>query len=778
MAVTSEGAGWIDVGAVAEDTAERQGVVGARIRGPFPVAYSASQGISSQWFFASVGVENIRDERETWYFTRAPVGVEFVNEHVMCWTHWAHAVYVRVKDALEKGAPFPERLEYGPPRFPDKIKLHDVGPVVRYFFRAGTLDAHKFHWAPGKIPAAVAAEVPALPAAVEEVPVEQVQPPRFGLRDIVDLMDWDQSEQIRGKMAGICLIEGGPGVGKTSVALHRIPYLLREQKDVLPMENSTWPTDFFDESNVQVIVWKEHLVRYLKDLLGGLYCHQVAVRHIDEWVTDLLRRYVDVGAGPDKYRIQRPSEEDKQAEQMKLGLGKGKGHWCGISLEMIETFLTGSQGGASHRAEADESRHRFRAVIGQVTDHLAAAGLTPVPTEPSSYHFTAAGIHEAAESLRRTLDDVEETIRARERGGTKLERDRGVLSRARERVGQFRNAEMARLAQDHAATLFELYRSELLRRALAHHFTAAEIGRFRQHVDQCAARRSLSSGDRYVLLWIVRVLTRNADVEKPQLRPLPLYAHTVVDEAQHYHPLVLRLLVDLSMPKLHSMTIAGDLEQRMSQVEGLDDWKDIGIPPGLITHAYRLKTNYRWSREVFRFLDYFRKQASLKEELSAPPRWVSGEGRKPEVIRSANPDAQAEWLVWRIDQLQRDERARAWSVAVVVPAREDEWCRRVLEELQACGILARWAEGQDVHGCIEQVIMTTYESVVGLEFDAVFLPRCDEKLPGGSATKDLIQAVWVALTRARQYLAVSHSNPLAVLEAPVFAPYRKQYPPR
>jgi superfamily I DNA/RNA helicase len=574
-------------------------------------------------------------------------------------------------------------------------------------------------------------------------------------------------------MAGICLIEGGPGVGKTSVALHRIPYLLREQKDLLPMENSTWPTDFFEESNVQVIVWKEHLVRYLKDLLSGLYCHQVPVRHIEEWATDLLRRYVDVGAGPDKYRIQRPSEEDKQAEQMKLGLGKGKGHWCGVSLEMIETFLTGSQKGTYHRVEANESLRRFAEVIGQVNDRLQIAGLTPLLTEPASYYFTAAGIQKAAAALRRTLDHVEQTIRSREGGRTRLERERDILSRARDRVGQLRNAELDRLGHDHAATLFDLYRSDFLRLAFADHFTAAEIARFQQYATRCAERRSLSSGDRYVLLWIVRVLTRDAEIEKPHLRPLPLYSHTMVDEAQHYHPLVLRLLVDLSMPELHSMTIVGDLEQRMSQVEGLDDWKDIGIPPDRISHAYRLKTNYRWSREVFGFLDHFRKVASLKEELSAPPRWVSGEGHKPEIVRSANLDAQAEWLVQRIDELQQDSWARAWSIAVVVPAKENEWCRRVLEALQACGILARWAEGQDVHGCIEQVIMTTYESVIGLEFDAVFLPRCDEKLPAGHVMTDRIQAVWVAMTRARQFLALSHSAPLAIFDVPAFAPYRK-----
>jgi superfamily I DNA/RNA helicase len=184
---------------------------------------------------------------------------------------------------------------------------------------------------------------------------------------------------------------------------------------------------------------------------------------------------------------------------------------------------------------------------------------------------------------------------------------------------------------------------------------------------------------------------------------------------------------------------------------------------------------FGWSREVLGFLDHFRKQAQIKEELSAPPRWVSGEGHKPEIVRCATRDAQADWLVGRLDRLQRDPHASSWSIAVVVPGREDEWCKRVLDELQVYGILARWAEGQDVHGCIEQVILTTYESVVGLEFDAVLLPRCDESIPAGPVGRDITQAVWVALTRTRQFLSVSHSGPVAFFDAQAFASYHKPY---
>jgi len=304
-ALNRECEGWLQPDQVVEDVKERLRVLKARIDGRDPdtggwyppVPSNVAMSLPAEWFFISIGVEDVQDRRETWYITRAPIGIDLLTEHVVHWTHWSHSVYVAVKDALEKGR-YPERLVYGPPRLPDKIKERPVGPLVLYRFRAGVLEEHKFQYVPGKFePVPGAAPPPA------EVPVQPVARPRFGLRDIVDLMDWNQSEQIRGRMAGICLIQGGPGVGKTSVALHRIPYLLKQQHEHLPLERPKLTLPFFDESTMQVIVWKDHLIRYLRDLLGGLYCHHVPVRHVDQWANELLHRYVDIGPGPDKYRI-------------------------------------------------------------------------------------------------------------------------------------------------------------------------------------------------------------------------------------------------------------------------------------------------------------------------------------------------------------------------------------------------------------------------------------------------------------------------------------------
>ena len=281
----------------------------------------------------------------------------------------------------------------------------------------------------------------------------------------------------------------------------------------------------------------------------------------------------------------------------------------------------------------------------------------------------------------------------------------------------------------------------------------------------------LTRCDRYLLLWLVHTLTRGASGVK-EAQPLLQYSHTVVDEAQYYDPLVLRLLVDLAKPPLRSVTIVGDLEQKVKSKGGLFHWRDAGIKvePGKV---FRLNTNYRWSKAVFRFLDVYRRLVGVGE-LKEPRQWASGAGLTPTVTWCRTEDDQQAWLIDRISELRRI----IGSIAVVVPpGLGTDWRDRVIGDLATCDIRARWAVGEDVRECEEQIILTDYESIVGLEFDRVLLPGCERVLTPPNPSTDAVQAAWVALTRARNYVGVSHVLPLAVFDDEALREYRSVYTP-
>ena len=260
------------------------------------VSKSISDGhaLKREWFFASFGAEFIDGDKETCYFSRAPISNNFATDNVFHWTHWIGRAYVQLKEAIQTGE-FPKQLSYGPP---GRVEVHPTGPLVHYQFVDGQLNVFEYRHLNEIYQES--AEVPAL-APAEPSPQEEA--PHFGLKDIVELRDITQDDQIRGSLAGIFTLIGGPGTVKTTVALHRIPYLLLGQKELLPLEFPDIKGTFFHANTMHVVVWKDHLVPYLKDCLVKLHFGDVSVNHIDDWVATRLRSYVRIGRGNEDYQI-------------------------------------------------------------------------------------------------------------------------------------------------------------------------------------------------------------------------------------------------------------------------------------------------------------------------------------------------------------------------------------------------------------------------------------------------------------------------------------------
>lgn len=98
---------------------------------------------------------------------------------------------------------------------------------------------------------------------------------QFMLPEIVAELDRIQDQIIRSDPAGTFLISGPAGSGKTTLALHRIAYL------VLTPEFR----DYFDPEKIVVYVSNDSDVTYFKQLLPELGIHGVRVTTFMEWAT-------------------------------------------------------------------------------------------------------------------------------------------------------------------------------------------------------------------------------------------------------------------------------------------------------------------------------------------------------------------------------------------------------------------------------------------------------------------------------------------------------------
>lgn len=111
----------------------------------------------------------------------------------------------------------------------------------------------------------------AQPSPVDEFLLRELARGRTGeLRDIVATIQAAQYDIIRAPIEQVLVIEGGPGTGKTAVALHRVSWLLFHHRDRLAAHD------------VLIVGPHPTFIRYIGGVLPGLGDAEVELRHIDQ----------------------------------------------------------------------------------------------------------------------------------------------------------------------------------------------------------------------------------------------------------------------------------------------------------------------------------------------------------------------------------------------------------------------------------------------------------------------------------------------------------------
>ena len=221
------------------------------------------------------------------------------------------------------------------------------------------------------------------------------------------------------------------------------------------------------------------------------------------------------------------------------------------------------------------------------------------------------------------------------------------------------------------------------------------------------------------------------------------FAHVLIDEAQDLTPMQWRMVGRRG--RAASWTIVGDPAQSSWPVAAESARARAEALEGKQLHEFHLSTNYRNSSEIYEYAAAYAERVGLDADL---PTAVRSTGEHPTVLEDV-PD---------LEKAVRDEVARlagevAGTVGIVVPAARraevNSWLASWPELAEDAPSAAASVAGGGPSG-EDRVVVLTGLDTKGLEFDGIVVVRPQE-IEDESATGRA--TLYVVLTRATQLLS-------------------------
>ncbi|MBD2844811.1 UvrD-helicase domain-containing protein [Paenibacillus sp. IB182496] len=525
------------------------------------------------------------------------------------------------------------------------------------------------------------------------------------LRDIVSTIQAEQDRIIRAPREQALLIQGAAGSGKTTVALHRLAFLLYQYQDQIRAE--------------RMIIFAPNamFLDYISGVLPELGVGDVRQTTFADWALERLGGEV---------RLLDEREETRR--------------WFAVGADIeAQTEPPGRLKGAlAFRDWLDETLRRYEADFlpqldweawdGQVLPHATIRAWFETeyrnyPLAPRKERLLARmnrwlemALGEIGDPKRRKASA--KTGRQRLRAyGKKLPATSAPLVYAALLGGKDASAADAAAA----APLPE----QLARR------TASDAAKGRAQREDLAA-----------LLWIHTAYHGRDAAAR--------FDHVVIDEAQDSSPFEAALLRGCMHEP--SFTILGDLAQGIHDYRGIRRWEELGAALGEGGQGYHeLRQSYRSTLEIIEFANRI---LPFTATGLAPAQPVFRSGEPVEV----RPVAAAERAAWIAEWLLASAAGGMRTVALI--ARTAERCEALHRELAAAGVETRLlSEEQSAYAGGVSVVPA--QLAKGLEFDAVLLPDADAV--SYARTPRDAKLLYVACTRALHRLTLLHDGPVTAL---------------
>ncbi len=570
------------------------------------------------------------------------------------------------------------------------------------------------------------------------------------MTDIVETIQREQDEIIRHPHRGVLVVQGGPGTGKTAVALHRAAYLLYTHRETL------------SRSGVLIIGPNETFLDYIAQVLPSLGETGVLLSTVGNLFPGVV-----AGGSESRRATELKGDAERMLPVLRAAVRATESlppqglsvHFDGYRLEVDADVIKAARTAA--RSTRRPHNLAQRTFLRAALDELAArhARRLGPSTLDGSQLLTAGDLEDIRDELRsdehivRTLLQFWPTLTPQALLRDLLS-DSGFRRRATRGWSDAERTELQRPARplpddadfspadvpllDELAELIG-YRTDEAereqraqwRRRIAEAQDALDIltGSAPQDLEDEMDPELLMAYDLIDAEQLAQrqeVAEHRTTAERAYEDRTWTFGHVIVDEAQELSTMAWRMLMR-RIPN-RWMTIIGDTAQT-GDPAGTTSWSRVFAP--YVAQRWRLReltVNYRTPAEI---TGYANRLLAQIDSTQTPPDSLRSNGIEPYAVASA-PGAELETALATV-------RDAGWPglTAVLLP-----------------GTRAAEAAGRPVPDGVRVLPLTAAK---GLEFDNVVVVEPAELIEASSRG---LSDLYVALTRATQRLVVVHSAPL------------------
>ena len=529
------------------------------------------------------------------------------------------------------------------------------------------------------------------------------------LPDISDTIQPEQYKQIAEDPDCVLVVQGVAGSGKSEIGLHRLAYLLSPHNDR--------GLNLTSEQVVYIGPSRAFLL-YIENLLPDLALERVRHLTLRDWLLATLPEPVRIEQRDMLMEAQlsgrrRSLAKDTAAATFKLSLSMHK---------LIDKYVK------RQRTSFIEQAREMRLDGAVMTASQVSRTLRKIPRRP---------LNQSRAQALRTV----ETHMSKALGRVLSAAERQTLCADLDRFWpeiDFREAHR-RLLSDGQELI------SLLSGLVPVETSGEMVASLRPR-----AKSAFGTEDLPGLSYMGWAVGPRENRRKIRRKKPALYSHIVVDEAQDISPLELLLIRNSSRNR--SVTILGDLNQRLLPHRGIGSWQELSAVFGKSrVRRHHVQTSYRATFEITSLANTILRRLRPKHDV---PRPYHRSGDDPSFVRSESGAEMNAAVARDVEQLL----ARGMKTVAVLCKTSKEAGRlsqALLEVAAIRGALSRSDRDADN----PRVIVSSIFDVKGMEFDAVIIANAGRR--NYTASDVHRRLLYLAITRAAHSVSVHSVGRLA-----------------